>query len=49
MNNIYKKYSIEEKIYFIKINETMSAHQIENKYNISLQFLRTWKKKIYQK
>ena len=44
----YKKYSIEEKIYFVKLNETMSAHQIENKYNISPQFLRTWKK-IYQK
>ena len=35
MNKTYKKYSIEEKIYFLKLNEIMSAHQIENKYNIS--------------
>ena len=48
MNKTYKKYSIEEKISFVKLNETMSAHQIESKYNISRQCLRTWKK-IYQK
>ena len=46
MNKTYKKYSIEEKIYFVKLNETMSAHQIENKYNISRQCLRTWKKNL---
>ena len=46
MNKTYKKYSIEEKISFVKLNETMSAHQIENKYNISRQCLRTWKKNL---
>ena len=46
MNKTYKKYSIEEKIYFVKLNKTMSAHQIENKYNISRQCLRTWKKNL---
>ena len=46
MNKTYKKYSIEEKISFVKFNETKSAHQIENKYNISRQSLRTWKKKF---
>ena len=46
MNKTYKKYSIEEKISFVKLNEKMSAHQIENKYNISRQCLRTWKKNL---
>ena len=46
MNKTYKKYLIEEKITFVKLNETMSAHQIESKYNISPQCLRTWKKNL---
>ena len=46
MNKTYKKYSIQEKISVVKLNETMSAHQIEIKYNISLQCLRTWKKNL---
>ena len=46
MNKTYKKYFFEEKIYFVKLNETMSAHQIENKYNIFRHCLRTWKKFI---
>ena len=46
MNKTYKKYSIEEKISLVKLNEKMSTHQIENKYNISRQSLRTWKKNL---
>ncbi len=44
--NKRNSYTLQEKIKFVKLNETISAQQIEEKYSIDRHTLRYWKKNL---
>ena len=44
--NKINSYTLKEKIEFMKLNETISAHQIDEKYDINRHTLCYWKKNL---
>ena len=40
--NIYNKYTISEKLFYLSLWHNGLSHEIENKYNIPNNTLRSW-------